>query len=114
MSIEWDEKLARQLFQNLGGSLAAWSVDFWTFFQMGKSEHDRAESERIARQTAEAERDALAEKVADLELIASDVLDAQEAMRSKGLTGEERGIVEREFLDSLDALRAILSDQEER
>ena len=98
MSVEWDEELARQLFQNLGGSLAAWSVDFWTFFQMGRSEHDRA--------------DALAERVSDLELIASDVLDAQEAMRSKGLTQEEKGIVEKEFLDSLDALRAILSDKE--
>ncbi len=71
MSVEWDEELARQLFQNLGGSLAAWSVDFWTFFQMGKSEHDRADAEHAARLEAEAERDALAEKVEGIrELVA--------------------------------------------
>ena len=64
MSVEWDEELARQLFKNLASSLGAWSVDFWTFFQMGRSEHDRADAERTARLEAEAERDALAEKVA--------------------------------------------------
>ncbi len=100
MSVEWDEELARQLFQNLGGSLAAWSVDFWTFFQMGKSEHDRADAEHAARLEAEASMKGQRERIA--------AWSAEWSTRLTDLDAERDALAEQ--AEALKARNAALED----